>query len=65
LLLHAPELVTRSEIVEHVWDYHFENETNLVEVYINRLRQKIDTQGSAKLIHNVRGIGYLLGVLES
>jgi two-component system, OmpR family, copper resistance phosphate regulon response regulator CusR len=64
LLLRAPELVTRSEIVEHVWDCHFESETNLVEVYINRLRQKIDTQGSAKLIHNVRGIGYLLGMLE-
>jgi two-component system copper resistance phosphate regulon response regulator CusR len=64
LLLRAPELVTRSEIVEHVWDCHFESETNLVEVYINRLRQKIDTQGSAKLIHNVRGIGYLVGMLE-
>jgi len=64
LLLRAPELVTRSEIVEHVWDCHFESETNLVEVYINRLRQKIDTQGSAKLIHNVRGIGYLLGMLD-
>ena len=64
LLLRAPELVTRSEIVENVWDYHFESETNLVEVYINRLRQKIDTNGAAKLIHNVRGIGYFLGMLE-
>jgi DNA-binding response OmpR family regulator len=61
LLLHAPELVTRSAIIEHVWDYHFESETNLVEVYINRLRQKIDMHGAAKLIHNVRGIGYFLG----
>ena len=56
--------LSRTMIVEHVWDCHFESETNLVEVYINRLRQKIDTQGSAKLIHNVRGIGYLLGMLE-
>ena len=64
LLLRAPELVTRGEIVEHVWNYHFESETNLVEVYINRLRQKIDSNGTAKLIHNIRGIGYFLGILE-
>jgi DNA-binding response OmpR family regulator len=64
LVLRAPELVTRGEIVEHVWNYHFESETNLVEVYINRLRQKIDSNGTAKLIHNVRGIGYFLGILK-
>jgi DNA-binding response OmpR family regulator len=63
-LLHAPDLVTRSEIVEHVWDYHFDSETNLVEVYINRLRQKIDLNGAAKLIHTVRGVGYRLGMPE-
>jgi len=61
LLSRAPELVTRGEIVEHVWDCYFESETNLVEVFINRVRQKVDTKGSAKLIHNVRGIGYFLG----
>jgi len=64
LLLHAPELVTRSEIVEHVWDCHFDSETNLVEVYINRLRQKIDQDRSPKLIHTVRGVGYRLGETE-
>jgi two-component system copper resistance phosphate regulon response regulator CusR len=64
LLLHAPELVTRSEIVEHVWDCHFDSETNLVEVYVNRLRQKIDHNGPAKLIHTVRGAGYRLGAQE-
>jgi DNA-binding response OmpR family regulator len=64
LLLRAPDLVTRSEIVEHVWDYHFDSETNLVEVYINRLRQKIDQNQSAKLIHTVRGVGYRLGARE-
>jgi DNA-binding response OmpR family regulator len=64
LLLRAPEPVTRSEIVEHVWDCHFDSETNLVEVYINRLRQKIDQDRSAKLIHTVRGVGYRLGVQE-
>jgi DNA-binding response OmpR family regulator len=63
-LLHAPELVTRSEIIEHVWDCHFDSETNLVEVYINRLRQKIDENRASKLIHTVRGVGYRLGLAE-
>ena len=63
-LLHAPDLITRSAIVEHVWDYHFDSETNLVEVYINRLRQKIDVNGAPKLIHTVRGVGYRLGMPE-
>ena len=57
LLLRAPELITRSEIVEHVWDCHFDSETNLVEVYINRLRRKIDQDRSVKLIHTIRGVG--------
>jgi len=60
LMLRAPDAVTRSEIVEHVWDCHFDSETNLVEVYINRLRQKIDQDCGAKLIHTVRGLGYCL-----
>src|SRR5512137_821227 len=63
-LLRAPELVTRSEIVEHVWDCHFDSETNLVEVYINRLRQKIDQDRSPKMLHTVRGLGYRLGDSE-
>ena len=62
LLLRAPETVTRSEIVEHVWDSHFDSGTNLVEVYINRLRQKIDADRPAKLIHTLRGVGYRLGL---
>src|SRR5713226_2523570 len=64
LLLHAPEIVTRSEIVEHVWDCHFDSETNLVEVYINRLRQKIDQDRSPRLLHTVRGLGDRLGDSE-
>ena len=64
LLLKAPELVTRSEIIEHVWDCHFDSETNLLEVYINRLRQKLDQNRSAKLIHTIRGVGYRLGMQE-
>jgi len=63
-LLHAPELVTRGEIDKHVWDCHFDGETNLVEVYVNRLRQKIDQNRPAKLIHSVRGVGYRLGAPE-
>jgi len=60
LMLRAPHPVTRSEIVEHVWDCHFDSETNLVEVYINRLRQKIDEDRPGRLIHTLRGVGYLL-----
>jgi len=62
LLLRAPEPVTRSEIIEHVWASQFDSETNLVEVYINRLRQKIDQERAVKLIHTVRGVGYRLGL---
>jgi DNA-binding response OmpR family regulator len=61
MLLRAPEPVTRSEIIEHVWDTNFDSETNLVEVYVNRLRQKIDEHRSIKLIHTIRGVGYRLG----
>ena len=61
LLLRTPETVPRSEIVEHIWDAHFDSGTNLVEVYINRLRHKIDQDRAAKLIHTVRGVGYRLG----
>jgi len=61
LLLRAPEPVTRSEIIEHVWDCHFDSETNLVEVYINRLRQKVDQGQASKLIFTLRGTGYRLG----
>jgi len=45
-------------------DCHFDSETNLVEVYINRLRQKIDEDRTSKLIHTVRGVGYRLGLPE-
>ena len=64
LMLRAPDAVTRNEIVEHVWDCHFDSETNLVEVYINRLRQKIDQGRGTKLIRTIHGFGYCLGVEE-
>ncbi|HEV2288935.1 MAG TPA: response regulator transcription factor [Candidatus Acidoferrales bacterium] len=64
LLMRAPDAVTRSEIIEHVWDSHFDSETNLVDVYINRLRQKIDQGHASKLVHTLRGVGYRLGAAE-
>ena len=64
LLARAPEVVSRSEIVEHVWDANFDSETNLVEVYINRLRQKIAGDGAPKIIHTVHGVGYCLRTAE-
>ena len=64
LLLRSPNHVGRTEIVEHVWSYGFDSESNLVEVYINRLRQKVDQHHKVKLIHTVRGIGYRLGIPE-
>ncbi len=64
LLLRAPEIVTRTEIIEHVWDCRFDSESNLVEVYVNRLRQKLDSGSRAKLIHTARGVGYRLGVAD-
>jgi DNA-binding response OmpR family regulator len=64
LLSRAPETVPRTEIIEHVWDMHFDPETNLVEVYINRLRQKMSPNGDSKVIHTVHGVGYCLRVAE-
>ncbi len=64
LLLRAPEIVPRSEILEHVWDARFDSGTNLLEVYIKRLRQKVDYDQGSKLIHTVRGVGYRLGTEE-
>src|SRR5262249_51111697 len=60
LLSRAPDVVPRSEIMEQVWEVQFDTETNLVEVYINRLRQKITGPGNSKLIHTVHGVGYCL-----
>jgi DNA-binding response OmpR family regulator len=47
-------------IVESVWDYDFDPGSNLVDVYIKRLREKIDGSASARLVHTVRGVGYVL-----
>ncbi|NWF92362.1 MAG: response regulator transcription factor [Syntrophaceae bacterium] len=53
-------VLTRTMIAEHVWDYHFDSMTNVVDVYVNYLRKKIDKDFEPKLIHTLRGIGYIL-----
>ncbi|MEE4114439.1 MAG: heavy metal response regulator transcription factor, partial [Desulfobacteraceae bacterium] len=55
-------VLTRTMISEHVWDYNFDTETNVIDVYVNYLRKKIDTGHDPKLIHTVRGAGYVLKV---
>jgi len=53
-------VLTRTMISEHVWDYDFDTETNVIDVYVNYLRKKIDSGRGQKLIHTVRGVGYML-----
>ena len=60
LMRNSDRPVTRSLIIEHVWDIHFDSISNVVEVHINSLRQKIDREFSPPLIHTVRGVGYIL-----
>jgi two-component system copper resistance phosphate regulon response regulator CusR len=56
----TPKPVSKTAIVEHVWDQHFDSETNVVNVYIKLLRRKIDRAGWRPLIHTVRGVGFAL-----
>jgi two-component system, OmpR family, response regulator len=60
LMRHAGRIVSKTMIMEHVWDYHFDPQTNVVEARISRLRDKIDKGFEKKLIHTVRGVGYVL-----
>ena len=60
LMRNADRPVTRSLIIEHVWDIHFDSISNVVEVHINALRHKIDRGSDVPLIHTVRGVGYML-----
>ena len=60
LMRNAGRVVTRAMISEHVWNYDFDTETNVIDVYVNYLRRKIDSRGEKKLIHTVRGSGYVL-----
>ena len=60
LLLHQGEVVTRTMLLEAVWDYHFDPGTNVIDVHISRLRRKIDDGEDVPLFHTVRGAGYRL-----
>ncbi|HEX2238831.1 MAG TPA: response regulator transcription factor [Gammaproteobacteria bacterium] len=60
LMRHHNQVVTRTMLLEHVWDYHFDPQTNVIDVHISRLRQKIDKGFKTTLLHTVRGAGYCL-----
>ena len=58
LMKHAGQVVTRTMLLENVWDYHFDPQTNVIDVHISRLRSKIDKNFGNPLLHTVRGAGY-------
>ena len=60
LMRNADRVVTRTMLLEAVWDFHFEPKTNIVETHMSRLRSKLSQSGGAELIHTVRGAGYVL-----
>lgn len=60
LMKHAGRVVTRTMLLENVWDYHFDPQTNVIDVHISRLRAKIDKGFSKPLLHTVRGAGYMI-----
>ncbi|HWR16305.1 MAG TPA: response regulator transcription factor [Terriglobales bacterium] len=64
LMRNTGRCITRAMIIEHVWNISFDTSTNVVDVYINYLRRKIDESATRKLIHTVRGVGYLLSHTE-
>lgn len=61
LMRHAGQVVTRTMLLEHVWGYHFDPQTNVIDVHVSRLRQKIDKDFTSPLLSTVRGAGYRLG----
>ena len=64
MMRNTGQVVTRAMLLEAVWNYHFDPQTNVIDVHISRLRQKIDKDFSTNLIHTVRGVGYVLGSSE-
>jgi two-component system OmpR family response regulator len=64
LMRHAGEIVTRTMLLEKVWDFHFDPKTNIVETHISRLRGKIDKGFDRPLLHTVRGAGYVIRAQE-
>jgi two-component system OmpR family response regulator len=64
LMRHAGQVVTRTMLLEGVWDYHFDPQTNVIDVHVSRLRQKIDKPFDLPLLHTVRNAGYMLRAEE-
>lgn len=62
LMRHAGQVVTRTMLLESVWEYHFDPQTNVIDVHISKLRHKIDAGSPTPLLHTVRGVGYRLCV---
>lgn len=62
LMRNAGNVVSKTMILEHVWDYHFDPQTNVVDVLVHRLRTKLDKDYPTKLLHTIRGVGYVLKV---
>ena len=60
LMRHAGQVVTRTMLLENVWDYHFDPQTNVIDVHISRLRSKIDKGFTQPLLHTIRGAGYMI-----
>jgi two-component system OmpR family response regulator len=60
LMKHAGQVVTRTMLLENVWDYHFDPQTNVIDVHISRLRSKIDKGFDRPLLHTIRGAGYMI-----
>ena len=60
LMKHAGQVVTRTMLLENVWDYHFDPQTNVIDVHISRLRSKIDKGYDTQLLHTIRGAGYMI-----
>lgn len=60
LMKHAGQIVTRTMLLENVWEYHFDPQTNVIDVHVSRLRQKIDKDFDKQLLNTIRGAGYML-----
>jgi DNA-binding response OmpR family regulator len=64
LARHKDEVVTRTQILEHTWDYNFDSMSNIVDVFVATLRKKIDGESKKKLLHTIRGVGFKLSEQE-
>jgi DNA-binding response OmpR family regulator len=59
-LRNKERVLSRTIIAEHIWDYSFDTGTNIIDVYVNHLRNKIELEGERRLLHTVRGVGYVM-----